>query len=287
MSRPALRRRLRVGGVLATIAALGIASSADYVIQPGDTLSSIAARNGTTVRQLVAANGISDPHRIIAGQRLSLSAAASRSSAPAGGAAQGSHTVRAGESLSVIARRHGVSVRQLASANGIADANLVRVGQRLTVPGASGGGSAAPAPASGAQPPPASVTRANVGVLLDSTARRYGMSPAFVKAVAWQESGWNMNRVSSANAIGVMQVLPSTGRWVSRSLVGRTLDLNDPADNIEAGVAFLRYLYRHTGGDVRMTLAGYYQGLASVSRNGMYQDTERYIANVLALRERF
>jgi N-acetylmuramoyl-L-alanine amidase len=113
------------------------------------------------------------------------------------------------------------------------------------------------------------------------------MSPAFVKAVAWQESGWNQQVVSSANAIGVMQVLPSTGRFVSSYLVGRTLDLNDPVDNVEAGVAFLRYLYRYTGGDVRMTLAGYYQGLRSVNQNGMYSDTVRYIDNVTALRARY
>ena len=59
------------------------------------------------------------------------------------------------------------------------------------------------------------------------------------------------------------------------------------ADNVRAGVLFLDELYALTGGDVRMTLAGYFQGLANVRRNGMFNATERYIDNVLALRERF
>lgn len=189
------------------------------------------------------------------------------------------YVVQPGETLSGIAARAGLSVADLQAANGIADANRIQAGQALLLDGSvSDASTAAPA---------APGSREAIGALLESTARAYTMDPAFVKAIAWQESGWNPSVVSSADAIGVMQVLPSTGEWVSRSLVGRHLDLKDPADNIEAGVAFLRYLYRLTGGDVDRLLAGYYQGLRSVDENGMYTDTVQYIANIKALRDRF
>jgi N-acetylmuramoyl-L-alanine amidase len=87
--------------------------------------------------------------------------------------------------------------------------------------------------------------------------------------------------------VGIMQVMPGTGEFVSRELAGRDLDLEDPRDNVEAGVLFLQYLWELTDGDAEQTLAGYYQGLRSVAENGRYDDTERYIANVLALRDRF
>jgi soluble lytic murein transglycosylase-like protein len=129
-------------------------------------------------------------------------------------------------------------------------------------------------------------SRAEIGRLIERVSREHGWNPAFVKAVAWQESGWNNSVVSHAGAIGIMQVLPETGQRVARSY-GRTLDLRDPEDNIRAGVLFLDELYSLTGRDARMTLAGYFQGLANVRRNGMFTATERYIDNVLALRERF
>ena len=47
------------------------------------------------------------------------------------------------------------------------------------------------------------------------------------------------------------------------------------------------HLLRETGGDPSTAIAGYYQGLASVRSRGMYEDTQRYVANVQALRSRF
>jgi LysM repeat protein len=183
---------------------------------------------------------------------------------------QASYTVRPGDTLSDLARRHGTTVPELARVNAIPNPDRIHVGQWLALPATQ-----------------AAVGRAEVGSLLDQGARRYGWTPSFVKALAWQESGWQTDVVSDAGAVGVMQVLPSTGRFVSRELVGRDLDLHDPADNIEAGVAFLDYLYRLTDRDTRLTLAGYYQGLASVRRNGAYPETERFIENVLVLRAHF
>ncbi len=46
-------------------------------------------------------------------------------------------------------------------------------------------------------------------------ARQHGVDPHLALAVAWQESGWQQRRISSAGAIGVMQVLPGTARWMA------------------------------------------------------------------------
>ena len=52
-------------------------------------------------------------------------------------------------------------------------------------------------------------------------------------------------------------------------------------------MAFFAYLVRQAKGDVPLAVAGYYQGLRSVVQKGMQADTKRYVANVMALRQRF
>lgn len=196
------------------------------------------------------------------------------------------YTVQLGDTLSDLAARFSVGLDELADANNLDDPDHLVAGTRLAVPETD-----ADSPDRGddrpAGSPPPAATRGDVGALIERTARAHGWSPAFVKAVAWQESGWVQDRVSSAGAIGIMQVMPATGVFVSAQLAGRPLDLDDPADNVLAGVLFLDYLYGLTGRDAEQTLAGYYQGLASTREHGRYRDTERYIDNILALRDRF
>jgi N-acetylmuramoyl-L-alanine amidase len=94
--------------------------------------------------------------------------------------------------------------------------------------------------------------------------------------------------VSSAGARGVMQIIPGTWTWIQSNLAnGTQLNPASAQDNVRAGSLLLGRLLRDTGGDERMALAGYYQGLGSVRRIGVLPETERYIANVLALRQRF
>lgn len=198
------------------------------------------------------------------------------------------YTVEYGDTLSEIAARFDVSLSQLADANDLDDPDRLVAGTRLALPQAdSGSTEAGPGSDGAAADSPAPATRGEVGDLIERTARAHGWSPAFVKALAWQESGWNQERVSSAGAIGIMQVMPGTGQFISAHLAGRPLDLDDPADNVLAGVLFLDYLYDLVGGDAERTLAGYYQGLASTREHGRFPSTDRYIDNVLALRERF
>jgi hypothetical protein len=85
--------------------------------------------------------------------------------------------------------------------------------------------------------------------------------------------------------VGIMQVVPSTGDYISTYLVHRHLDLRYAADNITAGVALLSALTK--AAPVDKAVAGYYQGLGSVLTRGMYADTKVYVASVLRLRKQF
>ena len=273
---PRGRTVLRVALGIFTVVALMLSGTAGYTVRPGDTLSAIAARLGVSTTSLASANGLANPNLIRAGQQLKVPG----SSSGGGSTSSAVHVVRPGETLMGISIRYGVKMSVIAAANGMTSLNLVYAGQRLRIP--SAGSSAAPAAPVGPTP-----ARADVESMLTATAQRYGFKPAFIKAIAMQESGWNQSARSSAGAIGVMQVMPATGEYISRYLVGRNLDLTNTQDNITAGVAYISHLWRLTGGDVERTLAGYYQGLASVRQNGMYPSTRTYIANILALRDRY
>lgn len=106
-----------------------------HVIQYGETLSTIAARYDTTVEQLATFNGITNPNRIYAGQRLVIPQSQTVDYT--------TYTVQAGDLLSTIAARYGTTVEQLASLNGIYPPYLLVLGQTLRIPITSGG-----------QPPP-------------------------------------------------------------------------------------------------------------------------------------
>jgi len=112
----------------------GVAEAADsvHIVSRGDTLYAVALRYGTTVNAIVQANGLRNSNWIYVGQRLVVPT--SGATQPA--ATSGTYIVQYGDTLSSIAYRHGVSVQALANANNIYNANLIRRGQRLVIPGA-------------------------------------------------------------------------------------------------------------------------------------------------------
>jgi soluble lytic murein transglycosylase-like protein len=122
------------------------------------------------------------------------------------------------------------------------------------------------------------LTRDQVRHLVSRMARRYGVPRTLALAIAWQESGWQQRRVSSAGALGVMQVMPDTGRWM-RWYAGRPLRLRDTHDNILAGVLTLRILRAWTRYD-NNAIAAYYQGLGAVRKHGYFHDTKHYVRSV-------
>jgi len=98
-----------------------------YVVQPGDTLSGIAAKYRTTYQNLAAINGISDPDKIYPGQRIKVTSSAQPAS---------QHTyyvVKTGDTLSGIASHYGTTYQHLAEVNGIADPNKIYAGQKLLI----------------------------------------------------------------------------------------------------------------------------------------------------------
>jgi soluble lytic murein transglycosylase-like protein len=138
-------------------------------------------------------------------------------------------------------------------------------------------------PAADPAPTPTRVGAADI----QQVAAAHGVSPSLAAAIAWQESGFNNAMVSPANARGVMQVMPGTWDYVQNNLASRTLDPSSATDNVHAGVLYLQRLLGETGGDEATAIAGYYQGLGSVRSRGLFDDTQRYVANVQALRSRF
>lgn len=108
-----------------------------YIVRKGDILAEIAADQGIPASAIAKANKLSNANLLKVGQVLVIpggTAAAKTGSTPAKSPPT-TYTVRKGDNLASIAARHGVSVSELTRANDIRDANLVSVGQKLTIPG--------------------------------------------------------------------------------------------------------------------------------------------------------
>lgn len=284
-----------------------------YTVVPGDTLGAIAAKHNVPLSSIFSWNGLNGSSIIYPGQKIKVSggsapsAPAAPAPAPAPLAGTGSYTIKAGDTLSSIASRHGVTLAALMAANNnVTATTVIYPGQKLTIPGAGlqPAGETKPLVPStflGFTYPPAVVSSANenkallnaspvpsraeMKSIVADTARRMGVSPSLALAFAEQESGFDQRAVSPANAIGTMQVIPSSGQWAS-DLVGRKLNLLDPYDNATAGVAIIRTLIA-TSKDLDTAIAGYYQGQYSVSKYGMYDDTKRYVESIKARQRTF
>jgi LysM repeat protein len=299
------RAPARTLAILLTLAALATAgATSDIRVRAGDTLWAIAHRHHTSVGVLQRLNALPGNGMIYVGELLKVPRTDAPSTRGSTKTVERGYTVRPGDTLTTIARAFGVSVNTIAGRNRLRQSGIVVIGRRLAIPVrvATGqtpansttvnAGVAIPLRVQrsaarhraflGAhrQPSPASVRR-----LVYRTAKRVGVDPSLVLAVAYHESGFQQWVVSPVDAIGVMQVLPSTGRTLSEGY-HRRLDLLSADDNILAGALLLKQLVRATG-RADLALAGYYQGLGSVQADGMLPQTHDYIRNVTALRPRF
>jgi putative chitinase len=162
------------------------ASGFYHVVRPGENLTRIAARYGTTVHAIVRANHLRNPNRIYVGQRLYI---------PGGGYYPGPgrcrywHIVRRGETLSRIAWRYGTSVWAIARANGLRNPNYIWAGQRLCIPGRW------------APPPHCGMTHiVRRGQTLYSIARYYGTT---VHAIARANGLWNPNLIYAGQRLHI------------------------------------------------------------------------------------
>ncbi|HEY6891121.1 MAG TPA: LysM peptidoglycan-binding domain-containing protein [Solirubrobacter sp.] len=289
-----------------------------HTVQPGETLWSIAAANNLTTRTVAAFNGLSENAQVVLGSTIQVPSTSEGYSAlqksglvpvaPAPGSApaattapavpaaapapMGGYTVRPGDTLSGLAAGARVSVGAIAAMNGLNPNGLLIAGTVIKLP------TGAPAPARASQPAPAAKvvpaaapepTATRVGASdVQSVAAAHGVSPSLATAIAWQESGFNNGMVSSANARGVMQVMPGTWDYVQKNLAGgQKLNPYSASDNVTAGVLYLKSLLNQTGGNESQAIAAYYQGLGALRSRGVFDDTAKYVANVQALRGRF
>jgi LysM repeat protein len=248
--------------------------TSSHVVRTGETLSDIAARYGTSVGALARANHLGNPNFIVAGTSLKV---------PSGSAAVGvsssiasTHVVQTGETLSGIAARYGTSAQALARANNIGDPSFILAGTTLKVPGAGSSSTAN-------RPAPASLS--SVQASLERHAASHNVDASLVKAMAWQESGWQQDVVSEAGAIGVMQVMPATARYVNSVLGEGNLDVRTADDNVRLGVRYLRHLL-DTMPSERDAIAAYLAGPGNIGKK-LTREQRRYVRAVQSHRPRF
>ncbi|HET8980632.1 MAG TPA: LysM peptidoglycan-binding domain-containing protein [Solirubrobacteraceae bacterium] len=303
-----------------------------HVVAPGESLASVAATDGLSVNQLAAANGLSPNSQLIAGSSIAIppqtggisgslvagspaTASVTETAAPVS-TSGGGYTVQPGDTLSSIAARYGVTVDQLAAANGLSPSGLLVSGTTLsvsgapssaaptseeavetspgttqevsnTVPSSSAVGTAAPSSSgssTGAQPTTEYVSPSQVG----SIAAANGVPPSLAEAIGYQESGFNNSEVSTTGAVGVMQIEPGTWNYIGQNLAGPPpLSPASAADNVRAGSLLLHSLLNQTGGNQAMAAAAYYQGLPSIQAHGVLPATQQYVNDVMALQQRF
>jgi LysM repeat protein len=266
-------QRLRVPGAAARAkpAPTRAAPTVVHVVQAGEGFIAIAQRYDVPAVKLARANGLVLTSVLTPGQRLRVPGRVVATRTARAAAPLVRHTVAAGESFFSIAQRYHVSPWRLARANALSLMSTIVPGQRLVLPrGAHLGG------------PPTSVDRTTVAAAIDRWSAAYGVDAKLARAVAWMESGFQQDVVSSAGAVGVMQLLPETWEWVDTMLLGevtpRTYD-----GNVRAGVRYLRWQLDQFDGDVRLALAGYYQGARAVRERGLFDDTKQYVSVILQL----
>jgi LysM repeat protein len=243
-----------------------------HTVQPGEGFYVIARRYGVRATRLASANGLRLTSVLTPGQRLRVPGrTVATRKAPAPTVPRLRHDVASGESFFSIAQRYHVSPWRLARVNGLSLMATIVPGQRLTLPRGAHLGTSGPF-----------VDRATVRAAIDRWSAAYGVDARLARAVAWMESGFQEDVVSSAGAIGVMQLLPETWEWIDAMLLGevtpRTYD-----GNVRAGVRYLRWQLDQFDGDMRLALAGYYQGARAVRERGLFEDTKQYVAVVLQL----
>ena len=198
------------------------------------------------------------PAFVIAGTRLRIPAASRRRAAapPAGdrraAARWAATSIRPGDTLSALAARSGVPRRADGRDERPASPTRLLIGAAAeAADGLARSWPRAPAAAPRrSQPrwrPAAPRTRSRAAQRRRRSPRSppsHGVPGSLAAAIAWQESGFNNAMVSSANARGVMQVMPGTWAWVQRNLASARSTRTRPTDNVHAGSLYLGQLLR-------------------------------------------
>lgn len=116
--------------------------------------------------------------------------------------------------------------------------------------------------------------------LVDSISRNYGVDPALVRALIKTESNFNRWAVSNKGALGLMQLIPETGRRYG------VRDFFDPQQNVDGGVHYLKFLLEKFNGNLDLSLAAYNAGENLVERLGRVPpipETTNYVRKIRAI----
>jgi soluble lytic murein transglycosylase-like protein len=120
------------------------------------------------------------------------------------------------------------------------------------------------------------------GQVIYHEAKKNDLPPELVAAVAHTESKFVPTARSNRGAIGLMQLVPKTGRWLGAR------NLADPVQNIQAGAKYLKYLSDRFGGDNQKAIAAYNAGEGNVRRFGgvpPFKETRNYVKRVASFQQ--
>ncbi len=111
---------------------------------------------------------------------------------------------------------------------------------------------------------------------VDGAAKRHGVDSALVRAIIQTESSWRPNARSGVGAMGLMQLMPKTAKWLG------VKNAYDPAQNIEGGTKYIAQLIRQFGGDVSKALMAYNCGPGNVKKGRIPAESRKYAQQVMA-----
>ena len=267
------------------LALFPVAASANYahVVQQGETLTSVAAVDGLSIDAVARANGISPQAQLIAGQTLWIPPRTAATAAT-GAATTSSATYQQAATTTTTTETQSQDADVDGDTDTAAETATTTTTTVQTTDQPTASASQTASTTTGPVPTLERVDSGEIATIADAN----GVPAALAEAIAWQESGWNNDEVSSIGAVGVMQIVPSTWSWIDRYLTpSNPLGTASAAENVRAGTLLLKQLLAITGGNEELAIAGYYQGLASVTRFGMFASTKQYVADVMSLARRF
>ena len=231
------------------------------------------------------------------------------------------HTVVAGETITSIARSYNMSKSRLIQLNALGTGNQLAAGDVLLLPNwivnkpaaaeskpaaqsnsagqskpvstkvdTSNAPSAAAVEAAYPNMPPSILrdpARRALVPTFEKWANENNLPVQLVMAVAWQESNWRADAVSSAGAFGIGQIMPETEKWLVKDVIGdKSLNARNPHQNIQMSARYLRWLEDYLG-TTDLALAGYFQGPGATIRDEWADATDGYVASVKAHRKLF
>jgi len=266
-----------------------------YTVRVGDTLNSIARRFGTSASTLATTNGLTNPNLIFVGQSLSVPMIAREGPTGSGTPPIGPDGV--GEV--VLGTRPTPPTTGTTAPPTTAPPTTAppTTAPPTTVPPTTGTtlpGTTLPPPGSSLRLPTSlfgsaanDPARLALIPLFDRWSDAYRVPRQLMKGLAFVESSWRADAVSSAGAMGIGQLMPDTSAWIAASLIGNpALDPRNPDDNIRMSARYIRWLIDQLG-DERLAIGAYYQGIGSVQRTGIQPGTAQYITRVQNARAAF